>query len=731
MRLFPRPQPFNLCSMAESTAYSESWYRIANQRISLRTQVHAKRQYFRGEKWFVLEDPFNNQYFRLRPEAYDFVARLRSNRTVQEVWDESLERHPDDAPGQEDVIRILAQLYHANLLHFDVAADSAKLFERYKKRKRKELTSKLLGIMFARFPLYDPDDLLKRILPFVKPFLGKIGAVIWILTILAAGKVAIENFDALKIRTDAVLAPGNLFLLYTGLVFIKTIHEIGHALVCRKFGGEVHVMGVMLLVFTPLPYVDATSSWSFRSRWERVYVAAAGMIFEVFVAACATFVWAYTAPGAIHSLAYNMIFIASVSTVLFNLNPLLRFDGYYILSDLLDMPNLHTRSKQQMVHMTEHYAFGCKKSTSPADTPTEATALAFFGVASGIYRIIVFAGIILFVADKFLLAGLIMAAICVFSWVLTPMTRLVRYLAASPKLERTRSRAVAVTVGVVVILILFLNHFPFPSHFRAPGVIEAIEHPFTVAEVSGYLAEITVPADQYVVHGQKLAIVENKELEFNIKNVQAQYREAQLSLSRSLNNNSVDLASTKSRIEAIGKQLHYLLAQKQALTITANQTGVWTAPKLDEYLGMWIPRGTAIGQIINESEFHFSATVSQEEASRLFDSKIQGAEVRLRGQAAHFLPVTAFQIIPAEQDILPSAALGWSGGGEVETDLADPSGLRTASTYFKVKASVLNGEDIAMFHGRSGKIRFDLPTEPLLHQWYRKLRQLLLKRYQI
>ncbi len=145
---------------------------------------------------------------------------------------------------------------------------------------------------------------------------------------------------------------GNLVLLYLGLIFIKTVHEFGHAIFCRKYGGEVHVMGVMLMIFTPMPYVDATSSWSFRERYKRVLVGAAGMIVELFVAALATFVWAKTAPGTLHSLAYNMMFVASVSTLIFNINPLLRFDGYYILSDLIEIPNLNQRATGQLTHLS-------------------------------------------------------------------------------------------------------------------------------------------------------------------------------------------------------------------------------------------------------------------------------------------------------------------------------------------------------------------------------------------
>lgn len=355
-----------------ASTFSESWYRLAHQRICLRPGVKVRRQYYRGERWVVLENPFSNQFFRVRPVAYEFLARLRPDRTVQEVWQECLDRFPDDAPGQEDVLRLLSQLYHANLLQYDQAADTAQLFERYQKRRQRETTARLLNIMFMRIPLLDPNRFLMRTLPVVGKLLSPLGALVWLLVVGWALKLAADHFTSLRAHAEGVLAPDNLLLLYVVLVVVKTLHEFGHAYMCRKFGGEVHTMGVLFMIFTPVPYMDATSAWAFRSKWKRVLVGLAGMIVELFVVAIAMFIWANTGPGTWHSLAYNMIFVASVSTLVFNLNPLLRFDGYYILSDLLEIPNLAQRAGRQLRYLAERWLFGLEKETSPANSRSEA-----------------------------------------------------------------------------------------------------------------------------------------------------------------------------------------------------------------------------------------------------------------------------------------------------------------------------------------------------------------------
>lgn len=714
-----------------STTFSESWYRVANLKASLIPTVTMRKQLFRGETWYVLSDPFNNQFFRLRPEAHDFVSRLHPQRTVEEVWTECLDRYPDAAPGQEDVIQLLTQLYQANLLYSEMPADSQKLFERYSKRRQREVRSKLLSIMFIRIPLIDPQNFLKRVNPFTKHFVSPIAALIWLLVVLAAGKIVLDRFDAVYQQVQGILAPDNLVLLYIGMILVKTLHEFGHAVVCSRFGGEVHTMGVMLLIFTPLPYMDATSSWSFRSRWHRALVGAAGMIVEIFIAALAVFLWARTGPGTLHSLAYNMMFIASVSTLLFNGNPLLRFDGYYILSDLMDIPNLSSNSLKHLRHLTERYLFGYKESVSPAHTRKEAVWLTIFGILSGIYRIIIFTGIILFVADKFLLAGLIMATICVFSWGIRPVIRLISYLVSSPRLARTRLRATSVVVGLFIVLTSFLAIWPFPNRFRAPGVVEAVHHLQMVNDVSGTVEQLFVPSGTMVLKDTPLMKLSSKELELEIRVAIAQREETLALKMLAASQAKADLEPIVKRMATIESRLQDLYEQDRMLVVRAKQSGLWVSPRSHEWVGAWIMRGTSIGEIIPQGDFRFSAIVSQDEASNLFVDRIERGEVRLYGQGGVNLEVRQFQIIPFQHEELPSAALGWYGGGDVAVSVSDQTGLKAAEPFFQIYAELGSVPGAALFHGQSGKLRFSMPPKPLLMQWGRKIRQLLHKRYQI
>lgn len=711
--------------------FSESWFRIANQRISLRPHVEVRRQRFRGERWYVLEDPFNNQFFRVRPVAWAFLARLTPDRTVESVWQECFDERPEEAPGQEEVIRLLAQLYQANLLHSNLAPDTAKLFERYRKRRQRETQAYLKNIMFARIPLLDPDNFLKSIMPIAKLCFSWFGALVWFGVVFFALKLAVDRFGDLKTQGQGILATGNLFWLYVALVLIKTLHEFGHATACRRFGGEVHTMGIMFLLFTPIPYMDATSSWAFRSRWKRALVGGAGMIVEVFVAAIATFVWAKTGQGVINSIAYNMMFVASVSTVLFNANPLLRFDGYYILSDLLDIPNLHQRGTALLRHLWESRVFGVKDTHNPARTRKETAWLTAFSITSNIYRVFVFSAILIFVADRFLILGVLMVVACVISWVIIPVGKLVVYLASSPKLERTRPRALIIVVSLVVAVFVLLDVIPFPHRFRAPGVVQAVEDSVIVPATNGRLVEIFAPNGSKVVAGQPLFRLENPELQIQIESGEAELEQSRALELRALDGQKADLKPIATRIQAVTEMLTTLKERRDALLVRAPHAGDWVAPNLEDILDSWIVRGTPVGEIVDTDQIYLAAIVSQEEASRLFTDELGEATVRIKGQAGESVPVTSRLIVPADRQNLPSAALGWRGGGNVAVDVQDNSGVKATEPFFEVRATLERVPGVALLHGRSGVVRFDLPPEPLVRRWIRKLRQVLQNRYGI
>jgi putative peptide zinc metalloprotease protein len=490
-------------------------------------------------------------------------------------------------------------------------------------------------------------------------------------------------------------------------------------------------MGIMLMIFTPVPYVDATAAWGFRSRWRRMLVGTAGMIVELFFAALATFIWANTGQGLVHSLAYNIMFVASVSTVVFNANPLLRFDGYYILSDWLEIPNLSQRANHYLRYLCERWLFGLRKAESPARTRREAFWLPIFGITSGIYRVFVFGGILLVVADHFFLIGIVMAVACFVSWVTVPTVKFVQYLAAGPRLERHRTRAVAVSIGLLAGIVGALQFLPLPSHFRAPGVLQARQWTQVVNEASGTVTEILAMPGDNVRSGEKLVRFESPELMIELAQARANHLEVETRLRAVLPHDVANLKPLRGMLEASSNRVAKLEADVAALTVRARHDGRWVAPELMDSRGRWLPRGTPLGLLIDATSFQFTSTVKQEEAAALFSIPLKRAEIRLFGQVDAVLETRSWVVLPGSQRVLPSPALGWHAGGEMPVAMDDPKGLKAAEPFFEVRANVAATNLIAYLHGRSGKIRFDADWEPLLPRWIRSLRQLLQKRYQL
>ncbi|WP_438483304.1 hypothetical protein [Oleiharenicola lentus] len=724
--------------MSEARAmFSESWHRVAGQRLRLRPSVELRRQRFRGEPWFVAHDGFTNTFFRFRPEAHDFIARLDGTNTVEEVWLGCLRRSPNTTPSQNEVVSMLAQLYQANLLASDTAADTKRLFERHQKRARRELASQIFGIFFLRIRLFDPDQWLNRTWPWLRWLATPAAGVVWALVVLTGLVMVLGNWDRAMDQSQAVLAPGNLLLLYCAFTVAKLIHEFGHAYAVKAFGGEVHAMGVTLLVFTPIPYVDATAAWAFRERWKRVVVGLGGMIPELAYAGIAAVVWTFTGPGTLNSLAYNTMIVASVSTIIFNINPLLRFDGYYILSDLTDSPNLQARSMRQWLYLFEKHAVGVDVLESPARSKNEAVWLTIFGGASWVYRMIVTVTIILLVADRYFGIGLLAGILTFVGAFIIPAVKAVRYLVREPRIERERRRAWWVSAGGLALLLIFLGVVPLPHHFRAPGVARAAGSFEVYTQVPGWVLRTGMTSGSPVQSGQELIRMESPELEFALAAARSDLEETRVRERQMLSDFAGGIEPMRVRREASEQRVSQLEADRTQLEMRAPVTGEWVAPTSDDWSGLWLNRGVRVGEIVGRGpDWEFFAIVSQEDASALFGAAKDGAEVRFPGVSGDVQAVREWRVVPGRQEILPSPALGWNAGGPVRVAADDTHGVRAAEPFFLVVGRIagagsVQGHSGVLWQGRIGVMRFDLPWSPLLVQWSRQFRQMLQQRYQL
>jgi putative peptide zinc metalloprotease protein len=713
-----------------TTIFSDSWFRVSGLRVALLPSVEVKTQVFRGRTWHVLQDTYTQRYFRASPEACHFIQNLRADKTVEEVWDDFVNHHPADAPSREEVIQLLSQLHMSNLLYSLQHSDNEAIVKRYRKQKNKELLGKIASFLFVRIPLWNPDALLNRIRPLIMLCTGWGAFAIWFAVLLWGGLTAFEHRSELLDQSQGVLSVSNLPWLYVCLTVLKLFHEAGHAFVCKRFGGEVRTVGVMFLLFTPLPYVDASSSWGFPARWHRIYASFAGMAVEFFFAAAGALVWANTAPGLTHSLAFNVMLIGSISSLLFNGNPLLRFDAYYMLSDYAEIPNLYQKGQQQWKYFGDRYLLGTVSAQSKASDTKEWLWLTLYGLLSFIYLIIITLGITLFLMDQWLPLGLLVLAMTVHTRLLAPLYQLLKHLRGAATQGNRRQAWIAVASSTAA-LALVLGVIPFPDAVRAQGIVKANSATTIYLQTSGTLEQLYVGHGERLRAGQLIARLSNADLATDIATTEASQIETQAQYRQALHKSRSELNALQQKLDTLDDRLRNFAGQRHLLEVRAEQDGEWVAPELHERVGSWLQRGQTLGEIVDPRSFRFVAVVEQEQTDRLFRQDFKQAELRFAGQADGNVLLTQMKIIPFQSDRLPSVALGWLGGGDIAVNTSEPSGATAKESFYLLQTELPKAalKGLTVLHGLTGTLRIQTPAQPLATQAYRAVQQLLQKRY--
>jgi putative peptide zinc metalloprotease protein len=722
--------------------FSESWYRVAALKPRLRAGAQISRQYYRGERWYVVRDPAGNQYHRLSDPAYRFVGLLDGSKTIEYCWDLVGGQLADDAPTQPEVIQILSQLYAANLLETDVPPDATILLRRHKDHVKKKMQGRLMNVLFPRIPIWDPDQFLKRWMPVAQLAFSWLGAAIWLVVVFYAVATLAPRWDngpdSLTQGAKDAIDPSNWLYLWAVFVGIKAVHELGHAFSCRRFGGECHELGLMLLVFVPTPYVDASSAWAFPNRWKRVFVGAAGMIVELFVASLCSILWRNTGDATyplVHQLAFNAMFIASVSTILFNANPLLRYDGYYILSDFLEIPNLRQKSTEYTLGLIKRHIFRLKQP-NPLPPPGQRAWLLMYSLASGVYRLFVGVMIVVLVTFKVPVLGVLMAISGVVTWAGVPVYKLTKYLALEPELYRKRGRAIAFSAAMAVLLVLSVGVIPFNVYVKAEGVLEPNHYKVLYPEADGFVTQIYARDGQWLHAGDPILTARNDMLNAEIASYQAQYDEAEASARMALaQDDMTDFQKSRSDEESIGDVIRLDEHDRDRLTIRAPFDGKLIAPELDQMSGAFLVHGrTRLGMVATMDDMRIKGVLDSNDAelpwqitdlSAITDMSKVPNEIRLVsdvGNVLHATRVLAFPAAGETDEVNP--ILGPMGGGTLEMDPKDQKGTHPKFPQFKVELT-LDNPGAHYIAGQRAHVRFTMAKRPLIWQWMRRFWQLI------
>ncbi|MGS0755701.1 M50 family metallopeptidase [Roseateles sp. GG27B] len=428
--------------------WSEHWHAVRFLRPRLRHGVQALHRPLRGRAWVLLLDPVTQRFHRMSPQVWGVLQLLDGRRTLDEIWTAACaiparpSAHTAVAAhasiSQTDLLQLMSSLHANDLLQSQVSPDAAEVLSASRSSQACasskagsthstsacRCSTPMLGSSASRPGA--PRHILAR--AAVMADLGAAGG--W------AGLAALDRIDR---KQSPVLAASNVALLWLTYPLVKAVHEWAHGLAVKAFGGTVREIGLMFMVFTPVPYVDATSSYRFPSKWARALVAAAGIMAELVLGAIAMYVWLLAEPGLVTAVAFNVILIAGVSTVLINGNPLMRYDGYFIACDLLEVPNLGQRASQYCIYLLDRYGFGARDAQPPLQVQGERGLLLAYGLVSPVYRIFITFGLIWFVATEYLFVGAVMALMALWSAVVQPLWKGWKHLRQSATLASARS----------------------------------------------------------------------------------------------------------------------------------------------------------------------------------------------------------------------------------------------------------------------------------------------------
>jgi putative peptide zinc metalloprotease protein len=483
---------------------------------------------------------------------------------------------------------------------------------------------------------------------------------------------------------DRVLAPQNLLTLWLVYPVVKALHELGHAYATKRWGGEVHEIGIMLLVLTPVPYVDATAAWGFRDKRRRMVVGAAGIAVELFLGALALFVWLNAQPGVVHAIAYNVVLITGVSTLLFNGNPLLRFDGYYVFSDAVEIPNLGTRANRYLGYLAQRYLFGVRDAQSPAESRGERNWMAIYGVASFAYRVFIMFVIVLFIAGKFFTIGVLLAIWAVITQIAVPVWKAVAHLTSNPALRRRRQRAVGVSTALVVAVLLILFVVPAPSWTRAEGVVWVPEEAQVRAGTDGFVERVVATPDSVVARGDALIEAADPLLPTQVAVLEAQLLELEVKYDALMLEDRVQAALVREEMVAATAALARSRERAAELMLKSGASGRFVLPNAGDLPGRFVAKGQLVGYVVEPKVLTVRVAVGQDDIARVRE-RIRDVEVMMTEWGASPVQATIRREVPGGSQQLPTAALGSGGGGPFAVDPRDRQGVTALERVFQLE----------------------------------------------
>jgi putative peptide zinc metalloprotease protein len=691
-------------------------------RFRLRGDLITGTQEYGGKLCYVLKDPVTLSYFRFAPKEYRVLQQI-TGRTVAEIC-AAVEQLGDERPSESVVQEFLAQLLASGLVVREGGGDGRLLHARKQALQKLRRRSWTGSLVYLKFPGFDPSRVLDRLYPLTAWLFTPLGVAAAIGLMLFAGGYTLVHLDEFVARIkqeslESFFSWWTLLWFWIALGVSKVLHEFGHGLTCRHFGGECHEMGFLLLVMSPALYCDTTDAWTMPNKWHRIAISTGGIYVELIIASVATLVWWHTGPGTAHSIAFALMTLCSLSTVLVNANPLMRFDGYYIFSDLLEIPNLRPKSQAAVQSLIDRYALGLD---APAPRTVEGNRWLFVLYAAAAYLYGWFLALVIVWFFYTLLQPYRLSSISVALAVLISYQMLVvpiwRNVMRLKLVSRTRTRIrwgrVLVSAAVLGGLIYGAVFVPIPRRVWGVLTVEGVGQQTVFVPVPGRMESLHVQPGSVVSAGQVLAELVNPELDAQITYLEHRLAAANLSAETfAALGHPAEEQAIRARQAEIAEELRTRREQRQRLTIRAERAGrivavpsirehhaqtqgytllsAWQGhPLRPENVGARLEAGAPLCELLPEDRFE--AVLLIEQAEIAFLTPGQSVRIKLDAFPERTLWGTLQEIGSVAVEVPPPQLL-ISHGGELPVRIRPDGRHGLPGAYYEVRVAIDRFED--------------------------------------
>jgi putative peptide zinc metalloprotease protein len=689
----------------------------------LRPDLVMQPQEFAGQACYVIEDPLRGRFFRVGIPEYEVLRRLDGRTSLAAAIGQAATTMGAQALGPQEGLAVCRWLAENQLLCGPGAGE---------RPPRRRTLWQRFNPLVIKLPLVNPDRALAAALPWFGWLFSPGFLLLWACVLLYGGWLAVLHAGELRSEAAAVLDPGNWWRMLGVWLALKLVHESAHGLACKRYGGEVTRAGAMLILLAPVAYVDVTTSWRFRSKWQRIVTAAAGMYVELFVAAAAMIVWRQLDEGLARRLMFDLALMASAGTLLVNANPLMRFDGYFILSDLAGIPNLASCGQQWLMDRLQRL-LGLQPPL-PNWRPASRRIIAVYALASLAWRVFVYVAITLaLIAWLSYAGGLLAAALLLWRGAPAAWQASRRLLQAAAGRRGVGCRLMALGASACAVMAMLTVTLLRPAWISAPAVAEYA--PLTVLRAAspGFVEQVHVASGAEVAAGQPIVTLRNDELAIELA-------ELNLAIEQSvLRARMHQQAGEQARYQAELAQRESLVEKRNevrrrcgSLTVRATTAGRLASRSLEQLVGQHFEAGDEIAVLGDEAAKELLVAVAQDDLA-LFRSQL-GRSVRITtaDSRRHRFAALLATLEPRATQEPPHAALLAISGGPLpamprpaEQGSGDPQAGQLLSPHFTGRIALSPAESLPLRCGQLCRIGFRSPQETIAAHWLRWLQSWL------